>query len=174
METIKFQGKMFAVVDKKVMINELGRHAPGTPLIIEEDADTLVLTKEYRPELNTYDIRLPGGKVCDSLGEYLALLEENVDLAPKIEAAARKEALEEAGITNGEFSLIHTSVAGLTVEWDLHYFLVKDIKVGAQELEEHEDIEVVRVKKDEAKAMCLDGRISEERSALILLKYLSS
>jgi len=179
METVKYQGKMFAVVDKEIEANgktltiEIGRRAPGTRLIIDLGAE-LLLTKEHRPELGRYDMRLPGGKVFDTLAAYEAALAAGGDLAEDIERAARLEAKEEAGVDAGAFSLFHTSVAGLTVDWTLYYFVVKDPTLGAQELGEHEVIETVRVPKEAARRMCLDGSVSEERSALVLLRYLQS
>ncbi len=177
-ETIKFKGKLFEIVDKTVsttgkeFVIEAARRAPGARLILDPGDGSLLLTKEYRAELGGYDYRVPGGKVYDSLVEYRAALESGSDLAPAIEAAARKEAKEEAGIEGGSFSKFHTSVLGLSVEWDLHYFVVTGFSEGAQDLGEHEDIEVVRVPKEEVRKMCLDGTVSEERSALVLLRYL--
>jgi 8-oxo-dGTP pyrophosphatase MutT (NUDIX family) len=179
METIKYQGKMFAIVERKDVSNgherilEIARRAPGVRLIIELPDGNLLLTREHRSELGKYDVRLPGGKVCDSLTAYLELLATGEDIAPAVETAARLEAKEEAGVDGGDFVHIHTSVSGLTVDWDLHYFSVKNAVVGDQALEEHEDIETIAVSKENAKKMCLDGSISEERSALVLLKYLS-
>lgn len=170
---------MFAIVERKDISNghertlELARRAPGVRLIIELSDGNLLLTREHRSELGKYDIRLPGGKVCDSLAAYLQLLAKGEDIAPAVEAAARLEAKEEAGVDDGDFTHIHTSVSGLTVDWDLHYFAVTNAKVGSQALEEHEDIETVQVSKEDAKKMCLDGSMSEERSALVLLKYLA-
>lgn len=180
MEKITYKGKLFAMVEKTEEVNgsmrtiEIARRAPGTRLIIETNDDNLLLTKEFRSELNAYDFRLPGGKVFDSLDEYLEALAKSSDLAPAIEAVARKEAHEEAGVESGDFKWIHKSVSGLTVDWTLHYFLVTNAILGAQALEADEDIAVFPVSKDEAKKMCLDGRISEERSALVLLRYLSN
>jgi len=34
------------------------------------DGDKILLTKEYRSEVDTVDYRLPGGKVFDTLIEY--------------------------------------------------------------------------------------------------------
>jgi len=131
-----------------------------------------LLTKEFRVELNAYDVRLPGGKVFDSLDEYAKALESGIDLTPMIESAARKEALEEAGVRSGNFTWLGKSVCGQTVEWDLHFFAVTDADIAGQQLEAHEDIETLLVTKAGAEDMCLDGTISEERSALQLLRYL--
>jgi len=178
-ERIVYTGRLFAIVERKDRSNghertlEIARRAPGVRLIIELPDGSLLLTREHRSELGKYDARLPGGKAYDSLAEYLDALAKHKDLSPLIEAAARLEAKEEAGVDDGTFTHIHTSVSGLTVDWDLHYFIVTNVTVGTQALEEHEDIETMRVSKEEARKMCLDGSISEERSALVLLRYLS-
>ncbi|MEK7093688.1 MAG: hypothetical protein AAB927_04375 [Patescibacteria group bacterium] len=72
-----------------------------------------------------------------------------------------------------DIELFAISRCGLTVEWDLYYFAVKAYERREQRLEEFEDITVAPTSIAEAKDMCLDGRISEERSALILLRYLN-
>lgn len=177
-ETLKFAGKMFAILDKTFRINgkdvviEVGRRAPGTRLIIDLGED-LLLTKEWRSELNAYDYRLPGGKVFDSLADYQGALSKGGDLAPAVLGAARNEAKEEAGVDTGDFAQFHKSIAGLTVDWDLYYFAVTNPTLSTQKLGEHEIIETVRISKEDAKRMCLDGSIGEERSALVLLRYLS-
>ncbi len=66
----------------------------------------------------------------------------------------------------------HISILGATMEWDLHYIVVGAYTESRQALEYGEDIEPIIVSRDEARQMCLDGRISEERSALTLLRFL--
>src|SRR6185436_15963991 len=57
----------------------------GTRTIVINSQDEILITREYRHELNGYDWRLPGGKL-----DYLA--------EPVIQAASR-ELREETGIT---------------------------------------------------------------------------
>lgn len=178
METITYQGKIIEVVEKTVDIQgrqkifEFARRSPGTRLIIPE-GDFILLSKEFRYELNRFDYRLPGGKVFDSLEEY-NYAEKSFDvLLLAAEQAAKKEAHEEVGINVTGLKFFHKSVCGATVEWDLYYFIVESFEKDKQHLEEGEIISVELVHKDEVKNMCLDGRISEERSALLLLRYLS-
>jgi len=54
--------------DKEVVF-ETARRAPGVRLIIVRDGQMLI-TREFRNELDDYDYRLPGGKVFDTLDEY--------------------------------------------------------------------------------------------------------
>jgi hypothetical protein len=176
-ETITYQGKIVEVVEfpsadgKKIF--EKARRAPGVRLIIPIGEDSLLLTKEYRQETGGYDFRLPGGKVFDSLEEYNKFLQSGVDILNPATIKAKEEGKEEVGIDVKELDFIYTSILGATMQWDLLYFVVKEYKRGEQALEQGEDIEVVEITRDEAAEMCLDGRISEERSALVLLRYLT-
>lgn len=178
MERSKYKGKIFEVFGKEVQGKnavidfEIARRAPGTRLIIEKDNQVL-LTKEFRHELNHYDYRLPGGKVFDKLEDYLKSLSNNEDIEKVAEEAAKKEAYEEAGIETKTLSLFHKSVCGATVIWDLYYFLVTEFDEVGQHLEEDEDVEVVWTSQDRVREMCLSGEISEERSALVLLRHLN-
>jgi len=152
---------------------EFARRSPGVRLIVPTTDGNVLLTKEYRPELKAYDFRLAGGKVIDTLIEYNSFLKTGGDIKEKAREAAEREAQEEIGIVVKEAELFAVSRCGLTVEWDLFYFVVNAYEQGTQNLEEGEDITVVPTPIAEAQAMCLDGRISEERSALILLRYLN-
>jgi 8-oxo-dGTP pyrophosphatase MutT (NUDIX family) len=171
------KGRMIEVVQKEVERNgikktlEFARRSPGVRLILPR-GDEILLTKEFRHELNAYDYRLPGGKVYDSLEEYNAALLAGVDIAEAAKKAAIKEAAEEAGAVIEKVSFLHKSICGGSVVWDLFYFVADGFTQKAQQLEEGEDITVAAVTREEARRMCLDGRMSEERSALVLLRYL--
>jgi 8-oxo-dGTP pyrophosphatase MutT (NUDIX family) len=178
MEKITHKGEIIEVVQKEVeqsgkkKIFEYARRSPGVRLIVPKD-NQILLTKEFRQELNGYDYRLPGGKVFDSLDEYNAAIASGVDMQEAAREAAIKEAHEEIGIAVKDLSFFHKSICGATVVWDLFYFLVHDFEKTSQNLEEGEDIHIEFFDRNKAKEMCLEGSISEERSALVLLKYLN-
>lgn len=179
-EEIVFQGKIIEVVHQKVKTGdkeqtfEFARRSPGTRLIIITPENKILLTKEYRMEAEAFDYRLPGGKVFDRLTDYNDFLSQRKDILETAKNAAVKEALEEVGINVESIEYISTSKAGATVTWDLFYFVVNkyEAREHGQELEHGEDIEVIEVDMDEAKAICLDGRMQEDRSVAVLLKYL--
>ncbi|MCX6752030.1 MAG: NUDIX domain-containing protein [Candidatus Nomurabacteria bacterium] len=179
MEKITHQGKIIEVVQKEVEHNgktqtfEFARRSPGTRLIIPK-GNKILLSKEFRHEINGYDYRLPGGKVYDSLEEYNKAIESKLDINESAKNAAIKEAQEEVGIEVKDISFFHKSICGATVVWDLFYFIVNDFDEVSQQLEHGEDITIESVDRNVAKEMCLNGKISEERSALVLLRYLSS
>lgn len=174
-----YEGKIFRVVQEdhvfgeEIKTFEHAQRAPGVRLIVPTD-DKILLMKEFRHERNSQDIRLPGGKVFDTLHDFTAALDGNGDVAALAEAAGRRELAEETGLTAEVLRLVHRSVCGATVDWDLYYFIVDafDMAESGQMLESGENIEPFWVERREAEAMCLDGCIGEERSALILLRYL--
>lgn len=178
-ENIIAKGKIFELVhveqpDGRVF--ELARRAPGVRIIIANKAEQLILlTKEFRQELNDWDYRLPGGKVYDTLDEYEAARQSGEDI---LEAAKRKtigEAAEEAGIEVQTAELFKKSTLGATVEWDLFVMEAKQWSKSesGQALEQGEQIiadEWFDFK--QAEQMIYDGKMQEERVALVLLQWL--
>ena len=179
MERITYQGRIIEVVEEEIVQGnttktfEYARRSPGTRLVIPK-GDTILLTREFRSELGTYDYRLPGGKVFDTLKEYNEALAKGINILDAARTAAIKEAREETGSLVKGIDYLHTSVCGATVKWDLYYFIVRELDSGEQSLEKGEDISVEFFDREKVRAMCLDGSISEERSAMVLLRYLST
>lgn len=177
---IVYRGKMFEIVTwegKPGVTFEAAVRAPGVRLIIETEKDgtkALLMTREIRREADGFDFRLPGGKVFDSLGELDQHRESGNSIEPLAEIAAKKEGKEEAGISGGEFIPGEVSKAGASVEWDLHYYLVKNADIGEQELEEHEqgDIETVILSAEEIFEKLSQREIKEGRSADMLWSWL--
>ena len=175
-EEIVYKGKIFEVVKQpmktgdKEIVFEIARRAPGTRLIIIKD-NKILITKEFRNEINGYDYRLPGGKVFDTLDEYEKHLEE--DIMPHAIEAAKKECREETGLIARNIKHFTTTHAGATVVWDLFYFIIDDfeeISTG-QTLETGEDIDFDWYTFDGVKELCKNGNISEDRTLGVLFKF---
>ncbi len=157
---------------------EAVRRSPGARLMIETEKDgmkALLMTREIRREANGYDIRLPGGKVFDSLKDFQEYEKSRKDILPVAEAAAKKEGKEEAGISGGEYSLFEVSKAGASVEWDLFYFRVVGAEIGEQELEKGEmgKIETITLSAKEIFEKLSKREIKEGRSADMLWRWLN-
>lgn len=180
-EIISYQGRLIEIVNqdmtdgKKTITFELARRAPGIRLIlVDKDKKSVMLSKEHRYELDGYDYRLPGGKVFDSLDEYNGFLDAKSDIINPAKAKALAEAEEEVGLKLTSIEHYHTSVCGTTVQWDLIYFVCNEWVEVDQKLEAGEVITRTEVSIEEAQKLALNGGMSEERSALVLLRYLSS
>lgn len=182
-ETIFAQGKLFELVhvtqpDGRVF--EVARRAPGVRLIIDDpNSGKLLLTREFRQEIDGWDYRLLGGKVFDSLQKYEAHRESGADILPAALAKGKGEGLEEAGIYIEDLELYKKSVLGATVEWDLYILhATKWHKAeSGQQLEAGERIEADDSSwylYDEVRQMILDGKMQEERIALVLLQWLAN
>lgn len=169
-----FSGKIGEVMhtqQKDGRVFERYRRPPGTRLIIVSPDKKILVTKEHRSETDGVDLRLPGGKVCDSLEAYHDLIASGQDIAEAAKAAAIKEALEETGLVIDNPQLITVANAGATVEWDLYYFLVDSYtqSPGGQELEDGEDIEVTWMTADELRRAIENNEMQEWRSVGVLL-----
>lgn len=179
-EKIVYKGKLFEVVEQTMKAGdrefhiELVRRPPGTRLIIVSEDKKILLTQEYRIELKDWDIRLPGGKVFDSSQEYNEFLKSGKDITEKAAEAAKKEAHEEAGLEVEEMQYFLTSHCGVSVIWDLYFFVVTKYQEHAdgQKLEVGENIKLKWISFTEARTLCLEGKIREDRSVAVLLKYL--
>lgn len=181
-ERIVATGKIFELVqlpqaDGRVF--EVARRAPGVRLIIaDREQKNVLLSKEFRRELGDWDYRLPGGKVFDTLDEFETFRSSGGDIVEPATQKAKEEAAEEVGIAVQELELFAKSTLGTTVEWDLYIFEAKQW----QEHEDGADLKEDEVNDiagsemfefDEVKQMILDGKLQEERVALVLLRWLA-
>ncbi|MBI2356702.1 NUDIX domain-containing protein [Candidatus Dojkabacteria bacterium] len=175
-----YKGKILEVVQQDMKIGdkqvtfEWARRSPGTRLIVLSKDKRILLTKEFRREMNDWDYRLPGGKVFDTLTQYVEFLNSGKDILSVAKDAVEAEAAQEAGIEVKAVTHYHTSKNGATVEWDLYYFIATDyVELNdGQKLEVGEDIRVEWFTFDEAMDICLKGGFKEDRSLGVLLKFI--
>jgi 8-oxo-dGTP pyrophosphatase MutT (NUDIX family) len=180
-ERVVYEGKHFEVVrqpyriGKNVVEFERVQRSPGTRLIVVRDRQ-LLLTKEFRAEFNDYDYRLPGGKVFDSLEEYQDARKKGRDILQSAERAARKECEEECGLVPKKLTHYAISAGGSMVTWDLYYFIVADFAQHpkGQQLKDGEAIEPVWFSFEDVKRLCIEGKIQEDRTVGVLLRFLLS
>lgn len=175
-ERIVYSGKIIEVAlqpmvlgDKNITF-EYARRAPGVRLIIVKD-DKMLISREYRTELETYDYRLPGGKVFDKLAQYNKY--KSQDILPFARRSAKLECLEETGLIAKNIRHFKTTKAGSTIIWDLIYFIVDDFASSpdGQELGFGEDIDTAWYSFDEVKELCRIGDISEARTLGVLFQF---
>ena len=119
---IVYRGKMIEIIQWEGQpgdIFEAAVRAPGVRVLIETEKDgmkALVMSKEPRREAVGVDFRLPGGKVFNSLSEFVTHRETGQDIAPILIEAAQKEGKQEAGVDRGDFLPFGVSKAGSSVD----------------------------------------------------------
>ena len=173
-ESIAYSGRIGEVIESEQpngRVFERYRRPPGTRIIIVSPDNKILVTKEYRQESGRVDLRLPGGKVRDTVDVYHELLLSDQDMSEAAAEAAKKEALEETGLVIDGLELVTIANAGSTVEWDLYYFITNNYKShhDGQQLEHGEDIEVSWASIDEIKQAIYERRMDEWRSIGVLL-----
>lgn len=180
-EEIFAKGRLFELVHLQQpdgRIFEVARRAPGVRvLMVDLETRKLLLTKEFRRELNAYDYRLPGGKVFDSLSEFETFRQSGSDIVQAAKEKAEAEAQEEAGMAIADVELFKKSTLGATVEWDLFVFVAKGVTKHekGQSLEQGEVVDDVSwYDFKEVEHMILRGDMQEERIALIVLQWLNT
>ena len=173
--TVAYRGRIFEILQNEKGW-EMASRAPGVRLILDDQvAGKILLTREFRAELNDYDFRLPGGKVFDLLAEYETFRDAGADILEPATAKIIQEAREETGYDIRDPKLVGKSILGATVDWDLYVFAVTQCtkRNDGQRLENGEQIETdLWFSYDEVRQMIIDGAMQEERIALILLRYL--
>jgi len=162
--------------NKKIKIFEKAHRPPGVRMLFRKD-DKILMTREFRTELNDWDYRLPGGKVFDEFSSYAKYLDNETELNQKIREAVVLESKQEVGLITlaNKVNLFYKSVAGASVIWDLYYFEINEFETSSsgQELEEGEIIDApIWLTFDEVKKMCLTGKVNEDRSVAFLLRYI--
>lgn len=180
-EEVAYRGRVFEIVHQPMRVGdvhrvfEFARRAPGVRIILRDiSRSAILITREYRHELGRIDLRLPGGKVFDSLEEYSSAREEGrSDEALAIDAA-RREAAEEVGYELRNPLHLRVSHCGATVVWDLHFVLCTVFAESGDgpTLEPGEQISHEWWPEERVIDGCLSGAISEERSAATLLRLL--
>jgi ADP-ribose pyrophosphatase len=123
--------------------------------VMARRGDEILVTDEYREELGTRDIRLPGGKVEDGRSPL---------------EAAMAELQEETGYRAERWHDLGSSQAFAMVRYRLHYFEARDLTFEPIDHDEGEDILTRWMRLVEASEMAVDGRIGEDLSALQILR----
>ncbi|MCI8794813.1 MAG: NUDIX domain-containing protein [Bacilli bacterium] len=161
---------------KKLIKRKMVRRPPGVRALIlnKNDNQKILLSKEFRYELDKWDYRLPGGKVFDTLGLYKEAIARN-DVQKYVDESVAKEVLEEVGLIVKSQKLLKISHDGAGVIWDLFYYEIKDYEesLDGAHLEENEFVEGYVWKSfDEIIKMCIEQKINEERTVGVLLSYI--
>jgi 8-oxo-dGTP pyrophosphatase MutT (NUDIX family) len=157
---------------------EYYRRSPGVRAIIPTETG-LIFQREKREYLpREWDYRLPGGKVADTLLEYLNFLEDdgrdNASNMHHVRSALVKELEEEIGLVDVHFEHIpyHISESSATVEHVLYYYVIEEFKKGKPRPNQDEKIEMVEFSYQEVYEMLIKRKFSEDRTRAVLLEYL--
>lgn len=120
-----------------------------------------LMVKQYRHGLAITTYELVAG-VCDA-----------TDATPL--DSAKRELMEETGYGNGTWELLTTTCANPGTNTNLCYcFLAKDVeKLGPQNLEETEDLDVILLSLEQVKEILMNDQIKQAMHTTPLWKYMA-
>jgi ADP-ribose pyrophosphatase len=135
---------------------EVVHHSGGAGALPLFDDGTLALVRQWRYPINKYSLEIPAGRI-----------EQGHDP----EETAARELEEELGYRAGELRKIgEFNVAPGYCEERVYVYLATGLVESAQNLDEDEEIEVVRMTFDEALRMVESGEIDDAKTVVALLR----
>lgn len=159
---IKYKGKWFSVVGEKVKLPN-GKIAEWEKVVTNDfvmivpivDKDNLLILRQYRPVLKKWFYELPAGRI--NKGENPT-------------KCAKRELEEETGHRSNQIKQVCKAYSsnGLTTEMG-HYFIARNLIKSTQKLDEHEVLQVKKIKISKALEMIKNGKIVEAHTIMALL-----
>lgn len=186
--TTLFSSRLFSIREHPVLFSngiyktfQFVERSPGVRALVTA-GDMIFLNKEYRVESGGWDYRLPGGKVFDSREEYDRFRQENSEernLSAKTFETVVKELREETELQfqPNSIKFVEKTNCGSVICWDLFFFHLKLDSVENQNLDRCQSIEgectvPCWLSFDEVIALCISGKIQEDRSQAFLLRFI--
>jgi ADP-ribose pyrophosphatase len=147
-------------ISGQVTTREIVEHQDCIAVVVVDDADNILLVKQFRRPVDKVLLEIPAGGVEDG--------EDPQD-------CVRRELQEEIGYLPGKIQKLGGFYAapGYCTEY-LHLFLATDLTASRLVAEDTDEIEVVRVPAHGILAMIDSGEICDAKSIAGLLKYLGS
>lgn len=161
-DPVVFSGRNFVVHNRKVTlqdgseeVHEYVWRTDGTRIIAFNAAGRVLLTREFRHELDGHDWRIPGGKV---------------DPGEVPESAAQREFREETGFVAERLHFLWATTPDSTVRYRRYFYLASGLTEVEPDREVGERLTVHWKHLSKAVEMALAGEILEEISALAILR----
>jgi ADP-ribose pyrophosphatase len=146
----------FALPNGRTVTLEVVRHPGGAACVAVDALRRVCLLRQFRHTFSSWLWELPAGRVDPGEGPL---------------ATAQRELREEAGLYGGEWTPLGTVIPtpGFCDEV-IHLFLARATVPGRAQLEEDELLEVHWVGLEEAVERVLDGRITDAKTVVALLR----
>jgi hypothetical protein len=147
--------------------------SPAVRLIIPTEKGILC-NKEYRVSVDERRLCLPGGKIFESWSEYQKIREDKKFVLAEAMDAGIREAHEEQGliVQSQHIDFLCMSENGITMEWDIYFFVVNKFFQAEKMLQEDEDIKRQIVPWSQVALYALEQKIEDDRCCRAILQYL--
>jgi len=158
-----YKGKIISVrvdtiqINGKPAIREVVEHN-GSAAILPLMSDTIIMEKQYRHPIGRELLEIPAG---------------TLEKGEKPEECAARELIEETGYRAGSLKPLGRCymTPGYCTEL-IHFFVATNLsKVERHEMDEDEEITIVRVSVEDAVKMILNGGIEDAKTVCAILAY---
>ena len=159
-----YEGRILSLRVDEVEVSRNGRHAhrevvehgSAVAILARDDQGRLLFVKQFRYPHGAVTTEIPAGK-----------LEKGEDIAE----CGRRELLEEIGCTCEEYTYLGAVLPTPAYDTEvIHIYMAQGLKKAQQHLDEGEFLDVEKVPLTEAVEMVMDGRITDAKTQIGLLK----
>lgn len=158
-----FSGKVFDIsrdtvkIDDNLFVRELVSHNGGVSVLAIDNDDNIYMVRQYRYGAKDVLLELPAGKL--EKGEN-----------PR--ECAIRELKEETGMSAAEFVFLAELIpTPAYCSEKISIFLARGLTAGEQKLDPDEYLSVEKIPFKEALQMCIDGRVTDSKTLIGILKY---
>ncbi|MEK6302071.1 MAG: NUDIX hydrolase [Acidobacteriota bacterium] len=157
-----YRGKVFGVslsrfqsLAKGEVVIEIVHHNGGAGALPVFEDGTVALVRQWRYPLGRNSLEISAGRI---------------ETGQSPEETARRELEEEMGLRAGEMQKLgEFFVAPGWCEEKIHVYIARGLEASQQNLDDDEEIEVVRLSFDDALARVRSGEIDDAKSIITLL-----
>lgn len=144
------------VKNGKTATRDIVEHNGAVAMVVLTDGNEIILERQYRHAMRDVMLEIPAGKIDKGETDPVA--------------AARRELREETGYAAESIRYIGKIFPSVAYsEEGLYLYLCTGLTEGETEMDEDEDIEIVRIPFDEACRMAEDGKIGDSKSVCGIL-----
>lgn len=160
---VSYRGNTIAVLEESVRLadtttswREVVRFTDSAQVLVVDEKEKLLLTREYRTGLDATVLKIPGGKVRS--GER------------PIRAAAR-EFEEEIGLRPIGLKPLFAARGGEALRWNRYFFYAGGLKPGTAQPDQGERITIVRLPLKQAVSLAWRGDFYNGEIAYAVLRF---
>ncbi|HOO06680.1 MAG TPA: NUDIX hydrolase [Ruminococcus sp.] len=158
-----YEGRIFTITHDMVTLEDGSQadrdvlhHSGGVCVVPVTEDGQVYLVKQFRYPHSAVTTEIPAGK-----------LEKGEDIAE----CGRRELLEEIGCTCEEYTYLGAVLPTPAYDTEvIHIYMAQGLKKAQQHLDEGEFLDVEKVPLTEAVEMVMDGRITDAKTQIGLLK----